>query len=148
MVLTTPCRMLQISNIFFFPRKNLLVIVIAVGRPQPPFYQKVFSLYNSFYSPQHSWGCHCAEAATTQKSLKNRSFQGFLELLGGFELPVSSLPHKIMIFIIFSCGLWAFLFRTNCFPALLKRKISGYSNSVCAVCVVKFMRGFGAAVLM
>ena len=56
MVLTPPCRMLQISNIFFFHRKNLLVIVIAVGRPQPPFYQKVFSLYNSFYSPQHSWG--------------------------------------------------------------------------------------------
>jgi len=27
-----------------------------------------------------------------QKSLENQSFQGFLELLGGFEPPTSSLP--------------------------------------------------------
>ena len=47
--------------IFFFHRKNLLVIVFAVGRPQLQFYQKVFSLYNSFSLPVTAGGCLCAK---------------------------------------------------------------------------------------
>ena len=34
---------------------------------------------------------------TTQKSLKNRSFRGSLELLGGFEPPTSSLPKALNV---------------------------------------------------
>ena len=56
MILASPCCVCLFLYIFFFHRKNLLVFVVAVGRPQPQFYQKVFSLYNLFYSPQHSWG--------------------------------------------------------------------------------------------
>ncbi len=42
------------------------------------------------------WGKHLTHTKNQnlqQKILKNRSFRGFLELLGGFEPPTSSLPR-------------------------------------------------------
>ena len=56
MILASPCCVLQTFYIFFFHRKDLLVLYCCSWLTATLFYQKVFSLYNFFYSPRLSRG--------------------------------------------------------------------------------------------
>ena len=81
------------------------------------------------------WGKHLTHTKNQnlqQKILKNRSFRGFLELLGGFEPPTSSLPRRLRNFFltIFNV-LWPYPLHSVYFLSLSKIKVSAHSAALC-----------------
>ena len=74
--------MLQTRNIVSFHRKNLLVIVAAVARWQPPFYQKAFPYIIFLTLPSKAGGSHFAKACKKKnpESLAAQGFPGFVQL--------------------------------------------------------------------
>ena len=62
MILASPCCVLQTFYIFFFHRKDLLVFIVAVDRPQLYFTRRFFHYIISFTLPGLAGGCRFAKA--------------------------------------------------------------------------------------
>ena len=66
-VLASPRGVLQTLYIFFFHRKNLLVFLVAVGRPQLYFTSRFFHYIISWYSPAKPGGAFALNADTCRQ---------------------------------------------------------------------------------